>query len=155
MEASLTYSVSPRRESWACGSAAPPVWCAPSSPGHISSAPPHSGKTQTDRGHLEIWTGSLWCIISSWSYFFFYSSTDLLEALQDALHVLVSPEEVGERALHRVEVGQGLVPLHGQLSDVLLTAQALLLLLVLWTPQKGSKRTNLTTKTQLNLTNHS
>jgi len=57
--------------------------------------------------------------------------TDLLEALQDALHVLVPPEEVGEGALHRVEVGDGRVPLGGQLTDGLTAGQRLLLLLVL------------------------
>lgn len=47
----------------------------------------------------------------------YQSSTDLLEALQDSLHVLKPPEKVGKGALHRVEVGNGLIPLCGQLPD--------------------------------------
>lgn len=39
------------------------------------------------------------------------SSTDLLETLQDSLHVLVPPEKVSEGAFDRVEVGDGLISL--------------------------------------------
>lgn len=35
------------------------------------------------------------------------AAAHLLEALQRALHVLITPEDVGEGALHRVQVGQG------------------------------------------------
>ena len=60
------------------------------------------------------------------------TSPDLLEALQDSLHVLVPPEEVGEGALHRVEVGNGLIALCCQLPDGLAAGQRLLLLLILY-----------------------
>lgn len=59
------------------------------------------------------------------------SSADLLETLQDSFHVFISPEKVSKRALDRVEVSDGLIPLCGQLSDRLAAGQALLLLLVL------------------------
>ena len=48
----------------------------------------------------------------------------LLEPFQDALQVLVSPEQVGQGPFHRVEVGQGLLLLHGQLLEALLRAHA-------------------------------
>lgn len=57
--------------------------------------------------------------------------TDLFITFQDFFHVLVPPEEIGEGALHRAEVGHRLVPLHRQLPDRLSAGEALLLLLVL------------------------
>ena len=56
------------------------------------------------------WKEDRWCSVVNGLT---YPCSDLLEALQDRLEVLVPPEEVGQGALHRVEVGHGLVPLHG------------------------------------------
>lgn len=54
----------------------------------------------------------------------------LLEALQRALHVLVTPEDVGERALHRVQVGQGGLLLGRHRLQSLLGTQLVALLIL-------------------------
>lgn len=56
--------------------------------------------------------------------------TDLLEALQCALHVLVTSEDVGEGALHRVQVGQGGLLLRCHSLQSLLGAQLVALLIL-------------------------
>lgn len=63
----------------------------------------------------------------------------LAEALQDLLHLLVSPEEIGQGFLHRVQVGQGLLLLQDQLLDGLV-GDRLLPLFILWWETQGAQR---------------
>ena len=62
----------------------------------------------------------------------------LAEALQDLLHLLISPEEISQRFLHGVQVGQGLLLLQDQLLDGLV-GDRLLPLFILWWETQGTK----------------
>lgn len=119
----LTCPVSPLHALWAFGIAAPPVWSSSGSPAHTSSGPPHSGERKCSERQGSAATAAIQRQCQS--------STDLLEALQDSLHVLIPPEKVGKGALHRVEVGNRLISLGGQLPDWLTAREAFLLLLIL------------------------
>lgn len=57
----------------------------------------------------------------------------LAETLQYIFHLLVASEEVGQRLLHRVEVGQGLVLLHDELLDGVVGERLLFLVILWWT----------------------
>lgn len=119
----LTCPVSPPHALWAFGIAAPPVWSSSGSPAHTSSGPPHSGERKCRECQVSAVTEEIQRQCRS--------STDLLEALQDSLHVLIPPEKVGKGALHRVEVGNRLISLSRQLPDWLTAGEAFLLLLIL------------------------
>lgn len=54
----------------------------------------------------------------------------LLEALQRALHVLITPEDIGEGALHRVQVGQSSLLLRCHRLQSLLGTQLVALLIL-------------------------
>lgn len=127
----LTCPVSPQRALWGFGIAAPPVWSSSGSPAHTSSGPPHSGEWKHRERQVSPTTSETQPQCQS--------STDLLEALQDSLHVLIPPEKVGKGALHRVEVGYRLIPLGRQLPDWLTAGEGFLLLLILCGKHRNQK----------------